>query len=46
MQSELERERVTLELEEEKRVQAEREKLLQEQANLMTTKLNQEFVWK
>ncbi|CAN1174954.1 Kinesin-like protein KIN-7O [Linum perenne] len=32
LQSELERERVTLELEEEKRVQAEREKLLQEQA--------------
>ncbi|CAL1385826.1 unnamed protein product [Linum trigynum] len=32
LKSELERERVTLELEEEKRVQAEREKLLQEQA--------------
>ncbi|CAN0910145.1 Kinesin-like protein KIN-7O [Linum grandiflorum] len=32
LQSELERERVTLELEEEKRAQAEREKLLQEQA--------------
>lgn len=32
MQSELERERITLELEEEKRAQAEREKVLQEQA--------------
>lgn len=32
LQSELERERITLELEEEKRAQAEREKVLQEQA--------------